>query len=116
MRPSSLTPKARFASLIEEFRGHPKITLPILESQSTKRFGSSGLRVDDKIFAMLSKNRLVVKLPRQRVAQLVSSGDGDEYDPGHGRLMKEWLSVKPTSKIDWLALTREAMKFVAGDS
>jgi TfoX/Sxy family transcriptional regulator of competence genes len=116
MGPSTIIPKARFESLAEEFRGNPKVSLPDTESQSKRRFGSSGLRVDNRIFAMLSKERLVVKLCQQRVDFLVDSGEGDRYDPGHGRLMKEWLSVKPTSRLEWLALAREAMKFVAGDS
>lgn len=27
--------------------------------------------------------------------------------------MKEWLTVDPRSEVDWLALSREAMAFVA---
>jgi hypothetical protein len=51
---------------------------------------------------MLSKGRLVVKLPRQRIDALVATGAGERFDPGHGRLMKEWLP-----------LAREALAFVA---
>src|SRR5690348_5122291 len=109
------TPEERFAGLTKKFQGNPKVTLPQAEPRSRKKFGSSGLRVNNKIFAMVSKDRLVVKLPKQRVDHLVSSGDGDRYDPGHGRLMKEWLSLKPGSKLDWLSLAREAMNFVEGN-
>ena len=42
-----------------------------------------------------------------------SSGSGTRFDPGHGRLMKEWLVVEPTSDHDWLPLAREALAFVA---
>ena len=67
-----------------------------------------------KIFAMLVKGKLVVKLPKPRVDALVASGDGERFDPRHdGRLMKEWLSVEPTSEEEWLPLAREAMEFVA---
>jgi hypothetical protein len=62
---------------------------------------------------MLVKGRLVVKLPRQRVDALIASGDGARFDPGHGRLMKEWLTVEPASEEEWLPLAREAMEFVA---
>lgn len=65
-----------------------------------------------KIFAMLSGGRLVVKLPRARVEALVASGDGERFDPGHGRLMTEWLSVGPASAEGWLPLAREGLAFV----
>jgi hypothetical protein len=63
---------------------------------------------------MLVGGRLVVKLPRPRVDALVASGDGERFDPRHdGRLMKEWVSIEPTSEEEWLHLSREAMEFVA---
>ena len=83
-------------------------------AQYGKGFGSNGLRVGGKIFAMLVNDRLVVKLPKQRVDALIAGGEGERFDPGHGRLMREWLSLAPESRTDWLALAREAMEFVAG--
>ena len=62
---------------------------------------------------MLSHGRLVVKLPRDRVDTLVASGDGVRSDPGHGRLMKEWLSLGPGSDVPWIELARDAMEFVS---
>jgi hypothetical protein len=56
---------------------------------------------------------LVVKLPKARVDALVAAGEGRRFDPGHGRLMKEWLSLEPVSELEWLPLAREAMAFVA---
>jgi len=79
-----------------------------------RAFGSTSLKTDGKIFTMLVKDRLVVKLDRRRVDALVASGDGERFDPGHGRLMKEWLSVaEPASDATWLALAAEAEIFVA---
>jgi hypothetical protein len=76
-------------------------------------FGSApGLRIKGKIFAMLVKGELVVKLPKDRVDELVSSGAGAQFDPGHGRLMKEWVSVPPDSTEDWERLAGEALRFV----
>ena len=72
---------------------------------------SYGLRVDGRIFAMLWRGRLVAKLPRARVDALVDGGNGDRFDPGHGRLMKEWVSVAEGDE-DWLELAREAYAFV----
>lgn len=63
---------------------------------------------------MLVQGNLVVKLPKPRVDALIASGDGERFDPRHdGRLMKEWVSVEPTSEEEWLPLAREAMEFVA---
>jgi hypothetical protein len=61
-----------------------------------------------------SKGRFVVKLPRERVDELVGRGQGRYFDPGHGRLMKEWLEVGGPS-ISWLELAREAHAFASRD-
>lgn len=103
------TSAARFATIVDELLGEPDVTPP-----SGKGFGSSGLRWRGKIFAMLaSDGAFVVKLPQSRVDALVASGDGERFDPGHGRLMKEWIAIEPTSDVEWLPLAREAMAFVA---
>jgi len=62
---------------------------------------------------MLVKNNLVVKLPRPRVDALVEAGKGGYFDPGHGRLMKEWISVDLDSKSLWQSLAKEAKEYVA---
>src|SRR5215472_18267431 len=54
---------------------------------------NSVLNVNGKIFAMLTKGNLVVKLPKARVDEMVSRGQGTHLDPGHGRMMKEWVVV-----------------------
>lgn len=50
-------------------------------------------------------------MPPQRVNELIAAGAGQRFDPGHGRLMKGWLAVAPTS-THWRALAIEAMEFV----
>ena len=72
---------------------------------------SYGLKVNRKIFAMFGRNRFVIKLPRKRVAELVVAGKGERFDPGHGRLMKEWIVVG-SGKADWVELAKEAYEFV----
>lgn len=109
------TPEARFAALVEELLGEPGVTPPEDAASGKKRFGSAGLKVHNKIFAMLVRDRLVLKLPKARVDALVASGDGERYDPRHdGRVMKEWLVLAPASALEWLPLAREALTFVAG--
>ena len=77
-----------------------------------RMFGSPGFKVTGKVFAMLVKGRLVVKLPWERVEALVAAGKGERFDPGHGRLMKEWVSLAPGGK--WVDLATEARGFVGG--
>ena len=78
-----------------------------------KGFGSSGqLKVGGKIFAMLVRGSLVVKLPASRVAELVRAGDGVYFDAGKDKPMREWFVLSPTSSRRWLSLAEEALSFV----
>lgn len=96
----------RFAAVAARFRDEPDVT-------EGTGFGTiPGLRRGGKIFAMLARGRLVVKLPRERVDHLVASGTAERFDPGHGRLMKEWASVALDGPEDWEALAAEARRFV----
>ena len=113
----SINSEERFATIVEELLSNPDVTPPSDGPQSKKSFGSSGLRIHNKIFAMLVRGRLVVKLPKARVDALVAAGDGERFDPRqNGRLMKEWIVLEPTSDEDWLSLAREALEFVASKS
>jgi hypothetical protein len=104
------TPEERFATIVGELLVNPDVTPP---SDRGRKFGSTELKVHNKIFAMLVRGRLVVKLPESRVNVLVASGDGERFDPRHdGRLMKEWICLEPTSKQTWLEAAQEAMEFV----
>ena len=101
--------ETRYAQLVELFQARPNVT------QEGRGFGSSALKVDGHIFAMLSsRQQFVVKLPRQRVASLIASGDGAAFDAGKGRPMKEWVVVTPSSRLDWVSLAEEALAFVHG--
>ena len=99
-----------FSVLVTELGTETGVTVG---AKDKKAFGSGALKVKGKIFAMVSsKDRLVVKLPRQRVAALAADGTGVQFDPGHGRLMKEWLEVEGLQMPTWRALAREALAFV----
>jgi hypothetical protein len=108
-RPS--TPEQRYATIFKTLCRNPAVSLG---TSGKKGFGSPALSVSGKIFAFLSsKEQFVVKLPRPRVDALVTAGVGERFDLGHGRIMKEWLSVEPEFDQDWLPLAREALEFVA---
>jgi hypothetical protein len=82
--------------------------------QEKKGFGSGALKVNGKIFAMMDlQERFVLKLPQARVDELVSSGEGEHWEPGPGRMMKEWISI-PAGGSDWVGLADEAYRFVKG--
>jgi len=79
-----------------------------------KGFGSTGLKVDGKLFAFVSsRDQYVVKLPKARVSELVAVGVGALFDPGHGRLMREWIALDGNEKR-WLELAKEARAYVGG--
>ena len=80
---------------------------------SRRRMFSSenAFSVNGKIFAMLTRGCFVVKLPRERVDDLVDAGKGTRFDPGHGRLMKEWIAVE-AGALPWVALAKEAHSYV----
>jgi len=75
-------------------------------------FGSQGLSVRGKYFVMIYKGEMIVKLPAERVQELIAKKIGKPWDPGHGRKMREWVAFLP-NKGDWMSLAREGMGFTA---
>ena len=76
-------------------------------------FGATpGLRYKRKIFAMLGDGGLVVKLPKQRVDELVTGGIARRFDPRRdGRTMKEWATIGEEHGRRWRALVAEALTY-----
>jgi hypothetical protein len=103
-----MTAEALFERLVTRFSADPSVTPP----SPGGRFGASGLKVGGKLFAMISDGELVVKLPKERVDELVASGTGKRFDPGHGRLMKEWVTIAVRHGRRWGTLAEEARHFV----
>lgn len=95
----------RLEAIAKVFRGKPGITIG-------KLFASYGLKVDGKIFVMVVKGKLVLKLPKARVDELVASKAGTHFEPGPGRVMKEWITMT-AAKPDPVSLAREAHAFVS---
>jgi hypothetical protein len=100
-------PGDRFEDLVDELVGCPGVTPP----RGGSGFGRSALRWEKKIFAMVVRGRLVLKLPASRVDALVAGGDGVRFDANKGTPMKEWFSLDPESRLVWLPLAREALDF-----
>jgi hypothetical protein len=102
-----MRPEDRYEDLVEELLGGAGVTPP----QGGGGFGRTALRFEGKIFAMLVRGRLVLKLPAQRVDELIAAGDGAPFDANKGKPMKEWFSLDPASGRAWLPLAREALDF-----
>ena len=99
---------ARFIPVIAAFARDRSVT------HGGKGFGSTGLKVNGKLFAFVSsRGQFVVKVPKTRVEEMVVAREAEPFDPGHGRLMKEWAAVR-SSRVDWIELAREAHRFVKG--
>ena len=75
--------------------------------------GSPGVRVDGRIFAMLVRRRLVVKLPAGRCQALCEAGSAEPLAVGK-RVMKEWIEVLSEDPQTWRELAAEAYAFVGG--
>ncbi|WP_410613688.1 hypothetical protein [Amycolatopsis sp. lyj-109] len=103
-----MSPEEKFEDLVDEFTGRPGITPP----GTTGGFGRSALRAHGRIFAMFVRGRLVLKLPRARVDELVEGGHGVRFDANKGTPMKEWLALAPGSPHPWAALAEEALEHV----
>ena len=55
---------------------------------------------------------LVVKLPKQRVVELIEQGHGQPFAPA-GKVFKEWVSIPKRDRRRWRSLLREGIAFNA---
>lgn len=98
----------RFDALAKAYARRPGVTVG-------RMMASVGLKVDGRIFAMLVRGKLVVKLPRERVDALVAARQGVRFDPRHdGRVMKEWALLEGDAP-PWPDLAEEAFRFVSAE-
>ncbi len=106
--------KRGFAAIVAELGDRPGVTPPQPQTAAGRSFGSDALRVHARIFAMMSDGRLILKLPARRVAELIGAGEGQPFDAGKGRPMKEWVAIGTDRQDRWLPLATEALVFVGG--
>jgi hypothetical protein len=97
---------ARLEELVARFSADPLVT------EGTGFGANRGLRVGGRIFAIFGEQGLTLKLPRARVDELIAAAMGVRFDPGHGRLMREWVTVSARYERDWVGLAEEARRFV----
>lgn len=106
-RSDAPTAQDRFEDLAREHLGEPGVSLGRMMS-------SEGLKVHGKFFALVSRERLVLKVPAAQAVALVAAGDAVPFEPSPGRRMKEWVALTPPADLDrWRRLMADARGYVA---
>jgi hypothetical protein len=105
------TAQQRYTWLTDGLTDIPGVSGP---DPSSTGFGAAALKVNNRIFAMLSAERLVVKLPQARVEALIGDGIGEPFTAGKDRPMRQWLTLTTADPHTWRSLAREALDFVSG--
>jgi hypothetical protein len=98
---------ARWDDLTAEFLTKPGVTLE-------RAFSRISLMVGGKLFASAGHGGLLIKVPAERVAELIANGDGQPFSTGGNRVMREWVVAAPST--DWHALAAESMAFVTAQA
>lgn len=103
-----MTDDELFWELAAELHGEdPRVVEGSIMSSKCLRVGKEFLALVD-----YKGSGLVVKLPKDRVSELVEAGKGQPFGPG-GKIFKEWLSVPKQNRRQWRSLLREGVRFVA---
>ncbi len=94
-----------------------KVSAPELAQPDVARgtmMGFPCLRVAGAFFASSDPRSgdLIVKLPRERVQELIGTGIGKPFAPA-GRTFREWVVIDDRDAIRWADLIDEACVFVA---
>jgi hypothetical protein len=80
-----------------------------LSMSDVKKQGES-LKIWKKMSAMFNSGKNVFKLPKERVEELISSKKGLPYDPGNGKIMKEWMIIPKDNSGKLIGYAAEAKK------
>lgn len=103
----TITPEELFWQLADELKvGDPRVTESTIMNGRCLRVGKEFLALVD-----YKGSGLVVKLPKERVAELVATGVGKPFGPA-GKIFKEWLAVPKPDRRRWRALLKEGIAFV----
>ena len=70
--------------------------------------GAQGIKRRGKLFVMFMKGDIIVKLPENRVKEIIDLGDGAPFDPGTGKPMKNRILIPASKKDLWIKYSEEA--------
>lgn len=95
-----------------------RVVEPLLARPGVERSTMMGLpclRIHGAFFASCDRGtgNLLVKLPEERVDQLVDAGRAQSFTPA-GRRFREWAAIPPERSRTWKRLIDEALAFVHG--
>ncbi|MEL6821718.1 MAG: hypothetical protein AAFP70_08160 [Calditrichota bacterium] len=90
---------------------------PMLEAENIDEgtlMGFPCIRVNSDFFAAPEHKTgsLIVKLPKNRVQQLIEQGIGFPFAPA-GKVFKEWVLIEERDDKIWKEILEEAKNFVA---
>ena len=110
----AVTAEEQFKALVNALLAESEASYGNDETKGARRmFGSTSIKTRGKMVAFLhTKERLVVKLPEQRVNELVAAGEGERFDPGDGQLLREWFVLNSTDVDEWLRYAPEVEAYV----
>ncbi|MFW2332174.1 hypothetical protein [Ilumatobacter sp.] len=102
------TDESLFWELIEEFQ----LEDPRVEEGTI--MGGRCARVSGEFLGLVDYrgSGMVVKLPKDRVAELIDQGVGQPFAPAK-KVFKEWVAVPKRDRRRWRSLLRESIEFVA---
>lgn len=99
---------------------YQKMTQPLVEEGIVERgtiMGFPCLRLNG-VFVASEDHRtgdLIVKLPKERVNELVEQGTGMPFAPA-GRTFREWIVITNRNIHHWQSFLDEALKYVSQSS
>ena len=76
-----------------------------------QRMNANAFCVRNRVFAMRVGEELVLKLPPERVAELIKIRVATSNVVG-GHAMKEWANFRPEAEKKWLPLAKESLNYV----
>ena len=104
--------RARFAQLAQEMASGDGAI-----SAHRKGFGTRSMFVGRKMFAVLDRTgELIVKLPPERVQELIRSKVGRGWSPGSGSPLKEYVAISFAHQREWPRFAREARTYMGGQT
>jgi len=103
-----MTAEELFWDLVEPMYADPAV-------RPSTMMGLPCVRLDGRFFASLDRRNgaLLVKLPADRVRQLIDAGRGQPFAPA-GHAFREWVAITVPDRQRWRGLLTEARDHVAG--
>jgi hypothetical protein len=108
MPPSPTAHETLFWELIDELREHDD------RIEEGTIMGGRCARVAGEFLGLVNfkGSGMVVKLPRDRVTELIDEGVGQPFAPA-GKVFREWVAIPNANRRRWTQLLLEAVAFVA---